>query len=81
MLDIIELYLDLELVLNKSILDLDPNLNKIVVINNFIFDNEQVSTILCIKTTIVITIRYTSNKIRCSRKMTRDYPFWDLAAP
>ena len=47
LLGCIDFYLDLDLNLNLRSLDLD--LNRIVVIKELVFDNEQVTIKLCVK--------------------------------
>ena len=65
-LEIIDLYIDLYLILLKSIpdLDLELDLNQIVVLKEKFFDNEKVPIILCVKIAIFITIMYTFYDIR-----------------
>ena len=66
LLDINDLYLYLDLYLNKRSLDLELNLNQIAVLKEILFNNEQVTIIICVKITIVITRSYIANEIICS---------------
>ena len=60
-LDIIDIYLDLDIVFNKNILDidLDADFNQILFLKELDSDNEKVTIILCVKITMVTTTRYT----------------------
>ena len=73
-LDIIDFYLDLDLVLNKISLELDLYNNRIVVIKNLFYTMNKLQ-FLCLKITIVITISYTFDVIRCYLKMPSDTLF------
>ena len=56
----------LKLVFNSFILDLDlyTDLNEVVVLKEPVFDNELFTLILYVKITIVLTIKYTYDKIK-----------------
>ena len=62
----IDLYLFLDLVLKKSSLDPDLDLDQMVFPKELVLDNQQVTNILCVKIIIVITKRYTFYDIKRS---------------
>ena len=66
LLDLIKLYIDLDIEFNQRILDLD--LNQIVFLVELFSDSEQVTVNICFKIIIVIKISYMINRIRCSEK-------------
>ena len=74
MLVIVELYLDAGFVFNKTTIDLDPDLNQIPVIKEPVFENEQLTIIICAKIIIIIIIRHIFYYMKCSKNNVKGFP-------